>query len=550
MKELINTGTIVLNARPEQEEKTVVVLGIARSGTSMIAQLLVELGVYIGEGKPPVNEDTEISNLLEKNRDLEKFDELVTERNAKYKVWGWKRPEAFRYIRQFENRIRNPHFIFLFRDPLAIGLREQTSMQANLFQTMMHAQKRYTNIIRYLQGTEHPCLLVSYEKALLKSEALVDTLCEFLGIDVDDELKDKALSSVETDSAEYLRQTSRKKKPIGNVRSIKGGIIKGWAHNGRNKQKQKVDVHIDGQIVQNFVADEHRLALEKKKIGDGHHGFTVDLSKHLVENPRTVEVDLRFHGTELSLSNSPFELRKPLFFMHIPKVGGTSLRSMLYPLYKTENLYPSGRIMRGNTGYPTPNKLARVGQKGMRDVDLLYGHYPFICHESLGKHFFVACMFREPISRMISQMFHIMRRHPELSMREIWESRRERVVSTQVKYFADQHFTRNLIAYSDDPLTDEQFEQATKNLDDLSFVGLNEEYALSVELMRKTFNLPIGEVAKKNVGDNKDMSLFDDELMAEMREAAKPEIEFYEKAVQIFERNLAEHGLKREAEIS
>jgi hypothetical protein len=48
-KNLINSGIYVLNELPQVEEKTIIVLGSPRSGTSMIGKVLYELGIFKGK---------------------------------------------------------------------------------------------------------------------------------------------------------------------------------------------------------------------------------------------------------------------------------------------------------------------------------------------------------------------------------------------------------------------------------------------------------------------------------------------------------------------
>ncbi len=547
MNELINWGTLSLNKDESKSgPKTVVVLGIARSGTTMVAKILQELGVYLGDKDSPVSEDMSVSNLLEKDRNMEAFDQLVAERNEAHSIWGWKRPEAFRYIKHFEGHIRNPHFIFLYRDPLAIGVREKTSMQADVFQAMTRVQKRYTAINRYVQNTEHACLLVSYEKALLKSKALIDSLVEYLDLDVSDETKSNALKAIQTDNQEYLKRTSRKKRPQGVLKSTKDGILKGWAFNGRNRQKQNVDLYVNGRLLKTLVANEYKAALEKKSIGDGKHAFTYDFSEKYNSSPAMVELDLRFQGTEISLNNCPYKLFKPVFFMHIPKVGGTSLRAMLYPKFGADNIFPNGKQLRESKGYPSPQKLGRIPARELKNVSLVFGHYPFICKDVLHKKFYTACMFRKPMDRMISSMFHMKRRHPEMSMREIFDTKYERIVSTQIKYFADESFDDDFKSHADIALEAEDFQRAKSNVQTLDFIGLNEDYAKSMELLNAIFNFDIGEPVKRNVASNKDMSLFDDQLLADLKSAAKEEEDLYELVVAEYRKRIESAGLKTE----
>ena len=70
-------GVLALN-RPHSAlpEKTVVVLGVARGGTTMVASVLQSLGVFMGDKLGPVLEDVTLSRAVE-SRDIQQLKELV-----------------------------------------------------------------------------------------------------------------------------------------------------------------------------------------------------------------------------------------------------------------------------------------------------------------------------------------------------------------------------------------------------------------------------------------------------------------------------------------
>ena len=82
MKDLINNGIVQLNKGDKHiEEKTIVVLGIPRSGTTMMTKVPESIGVYMGQTKGVVKEDIRLSKLLEKEEDITAFKNLVNSRN-------------------------------------------------------------------------------------------------------------------------------------------------------------------------------------------------------------------------------------------------------------------------------------------------------------------------------------------------------------------------------------------------------------------------------------------------------------------------------------
>ena len=75
MQELRNRGFSVLRATAPTDTATIIVVGVARSGTSMVASALRAMGVFLGDQvHDSVYEDIEIAAALE-----ERNDRLLTE---------------------------------------------------------------------------------------------------------------------------------------------------------------------------------------------------------------------------------------------------------------------------------------------------------------------------------------------------------------------------------------------------------------------------------------------------------------------------------------
>lgn len=131
--------------------KEIVILGMHRSGTSMVAGILNKMGVNMGEdllGKNPSNpfghfEDRDFYNMnrnilcnaggsweippLEKDilEQKENFDErirsLIEKKNNYYNNWGWKDPRTSLTIKLYIPYLINPYFIVCHRKDIAIA---------------------------------------------------------------------------------------------------------------------------------------------------------------------------------------------------------------------------------------------------------------------------------------------------------------------------------------------------------------------------------------------------------------------------------------------
>ena len=107
--DLKNKGIVVLNQTQQllNRKKTIAIIGVARSGTSMVGRVLNSLGVFMGtQINEPIFEDRQISKLLEKDESYERFANLVKRRNRNYDIWAWKRPSAVNYVDVFQDVVR------------------------------------------------------------------------------------------------------------------------------------------------------------------------------------------------------------------------------------------------------------------------------------------------------------------------------------------------------------------------------------------------------------------------------------------------------------
>lgn len=222
--------TLLANPPTTHAEKTVIVLGTFRGGTSMVAQLLRELGVFMGEEFAPPDheydnvEDWEFQEVLHREDllikenittadfsayEIRALRELIAKRNSQHALWGWKYPGTVIWClhASLAANLRNPHFMTVFRDPLAVfqhevdkkciepaGLRGQ---QGRSFRWIGLQNQR---LIEHVVQSDAPHLLISYERAMTGDEAvkqaLVDSLISFLQPALINPQRDRALRAV------------------------------------------------------------------------------------------------------------------------------------------------------------------------------------------------------------------------------------------------------------------------------------------------------------------------------------------------------------------
>ncbi len=208
LKQLQNNGTYVFNQNQEKQF-TVVISGLARSGTSMIAHVVENLGIELG-GQGIVKEDATLSHMLEQNS-LKEFSDAVAQKNNKHDVWGWKRPGSFMYAHKFENEIRNPKYILVFRDTLSTAKRQSISGRLKFRNRLKKTAETNLQLTNFALNSEHPVMLVSYEKALLDKETFVKEVAKFLNLSPSEEQIDKAIKSIKNGNKAYLENSYNKK---------------------------------------------------------------------------------------------------------------------------------------------------------------------------------------------------------------------------------------------------------------------------------------------------------------------------------------------------
>lgn len=297
--DLKNYGLLQLNGQPDPGERTVIVLGVARSGTSMLANILVQLGLFMGERRDGiVFEDVDLAEAFEQGR-IADARAIIGRRNDSHTSWGWKRPEAFKYLAPHLQEFRNPCLIVTIRDILAIGLRNVISTGLEPEVALKDAQARYAALLQFLDEVSIPTLLISYEKALLNAPDVIERIAGFAGLRPSAFSLRAALESIELDRPEYL-QGARVRQFLGHVGQVRNGKLFGWAKaKDSDTRRLSVTATIDGHTEVTATADLMRKDLAGRGVGDGRFGFAIDLSEYLTDREMTLRVFESSTGEEI-----------------------------------------------------------------------------------------------------------------------------------------------------------------------------------------------------------------------------------------------------------
>ncbi len=269
------------------EEKTLIVVGVARGGTSLIAGSLDHLGVFTGEGSnPPVFEDVNLANEFESN-DLQSAKQIIEAYNNDHKIWAFKRPSSIDYLNHLNSLCRNPIYLFVFKDIFSISNRNNISMKLDTVQGLKKAHNDYAKILDFIEEKEINSFLFSYEKVMDNKEFFIDTLIDVLGKEnIGDEEKTSALNFIEPNPKAYLN-ASRITRSIGTIGRIEKNRVVGWGKYLHSDKPVEVELYINDKLIETKTAHDFRQhLLDSKKHPTGNCGYVFNLESQLQDGDK------------------------------------------------------------------------------------------------------------------------------------------------------------------------------------------------------------------------------------------------------------------------
>ncbi len=175
-------------AKTRRDQKTFVVVGSGRGGTSVVSGLVHILGVRMFDHPELNSEDSEIVQAYQGNMKrghaaaAREVSRVIASRNASHDVWGWKDPSADLYLECVLPNLRDPHFIFVFRNPLDVALSHVETNTVSIEIGLDSALNRYMRYWGLLQKFGCPTLMVSYERVLADKSGFISELSSFLKV--------------------------------------------------------------------------------------------------------------------------------------------------------------------------------------------------------------------------------------------------------------------------------------------------------------------------------------------------------------------------------
>lgn len=284
-----NDGLALLNGSAAGlPHKTVIVLGAPRGGTSMVAGTLSRLGVFMGapEGLSPFYENAELGTCAKAGdragagRVIARFDQTHTH-------WGIKvLPKSWRFWLR-KGLFREPVYVVVFRDPLAVAKRRlvskdkalvrQLGQEATgaaaasseqlvgkyLLRELLKASFMNARLLAFLWFNRRPALVVSYEKAVTRPEDFVRGVAEFVGLGEPGRIDD-AVAFVTPSPRAYVMRSSTyaqidpQGRLFGYLDVVEPGQLAGWALAVGDEQPLVLELFVNGERVATTRADAPR----------------------------------------------------------------------------------------------------------------------------------------------------------------------------------------------------------------------------------------------------------------------------------------------------
>jgi hypothetical protein len=234
-----------------------------------------------------------------------------------------------------------------------------------------------------------------------------------------------------------------------------------------------------------------------------------------------------------------------LVFMHLPKTGGTALRSALQAVYEPESaafIYAAGDL----EGAMTRAAFEALTDRDRERLRLVMGHFPFGIHVRIGHPSRYVTLVRDPVERVVSLYYHYRnlpgvrfaspghRERLRLRWRRVsledWVFREERVA-------ADNLMVRNLAGATNLPFgqcDDALYARAVANAEEhFAAILATDDMERSVAVMRRLIGRELPPVGRENANPRRpplhdldpamlariaDLNRFDRRLHQEARE--------------------------------
>jgi len=250
---------------------------------------------------------------------------------------------------------------------------------------------------------------------------------------------------------------------------------------------------------------------------------------------------------------------RPVFFVHIMKTGGTSLKQRISMSFPEPELYPNPaddeNLIQANTEI---DYLRNLSQERRARTKIYAGHFPYVATEILGEPVRTMTLLRDPVDRVISHLKQIRMnkmgwRRFSATLADIDDPPLEAIYADEFLkplFFIDHQVKMFAATLADNPASytkmsvevdRARLEIAKANLSRVDCVGILENYDEFVDEASALFGLVTNDIPPQRVSsDSRPTDAALRELIAEENAL---DIEFYQFARELCAERSTQKGL-------